>query len=390
MLVFDSFLGAHYYDKREEKAAIKVIQSKSLFRYDGPNLLKMTEEFEQAVSVLLGLPYVIACSSGTAALKMSCVALDIGVGDEVIMSPYTFISSAAAVLSCGAIPKFVDIDESFNIDTHKIEEAITDKTKAIMAIHIQGVPCHMEPIMDIAEKYGISIIEDAAQAFYSFYNGQATGSFGNVSAFSLQENKVITCGEGGIFCCKDKAHYNRAKMYHDNGGIRIGDNYPTWEHPESSFGENYKITELQSAVALEQLKKVDMIAKKQQTTYEKLRHGIHNKKFHYRKIARNINAIYPSLCLIFNEKKENDNFITYLNNKQIKARYSTNKPIHAFNTFKNRKSWHSRGFPYSNYGDEVSVCQYTQELYERSAWIPLSPLLGESDIDYIINVINSY
>ena len=143
----DPFLGTHYIGKEEEKAVKKVLRSKSLFRYHGPNLLYKTDEFEKNMANYLGVKYVLACSNGAAAIKLCCIANGIGPGDEVIMSPFTFIASASSVLACGAVPKFVDIDETMNIDPNKIEENISDNTKAILVIHMQGQPCDMKKIM---------------------------------------------------------------------------------------------------------------------------------------------------------------------------------------------------------------------------------------------------
>lgn len=141
---FDAFIGTHYIGEEEKQAVMEVLNSQSLFRYDGLNWLNKTGEFENELSKFFGCENVLACSSGTSALKLSCVSLEIGLGDEVIMSPFTYIASAGAVMACGAVPVFVNIDESMNINPNEIESCITERTKAIMAIHMQGVPCDMQ------------------------------------------------------------------------------------------------------------------------------------------------------------------------------------------------------------------------------------------------------
>ena len=390
MLVFDSFLGTNYIGKEEEEAAVEVIRSKSLFRYDGPHLLRKTEQFERKVKDFIGAENVIACSSGAAALKMSCVALDIGYGDQVIMTAFTYVASAGAVLSCGALPVFVDVDESMNIDSNAIEAAITDRTKAIMAVHIQGMPCDMDEIMRIAQKHHLYVIEDCAQAFGSTYKGKKVGTFGDVAAFSLQANKVITSGEGGIFVCKSNENYVRAKMYHDNGGLRIGDNYPTWEAAVCSFGENYKITELQSAVALEQLKKAPAIISRQKKLFDYFMSKAEQSNFNFRKIVPETECIHVSVCIMFNNIGTTEAFIDYVNKRGIVFEKYCDKVLTSFNTFKNCKSWHNSGYPYNLADYKVNKCEKTEMLSECSAWMALSPLLELEDIDVIWEVLNSF
>ena len=148
----DPFIGTHYIGKEELKAVKKIIKSKSLFRYHGPNLQYKTDEFEKEMAKYLNVKYVLACANGGAAIKLACIGAGIKPGDEVIMSPFTFIASASEILSIGAIPVFSDIDETMNIDYKKIEEKITNKTRAILAIHMQGQPCNMKEINKIAKK----------------------------------------------------------------------------------------------------------------------------------------------------------------------------------------------------------------------------------------------
>lgn len=388
MLVFDSFIGAHYYDENEENAALQVVHSKSLFRYDGPNLLRKTEEFETAFSQKIEVPYALACSSGAAALKLGCVALGIGIGDEVIMSPFTFIASAGAILASGACIRFVDIDESFNIDPMKIEKAINSKTKAIMAIHMQGIPCDMEKINWIAKKHNLYILEDCAQAMMSSFQGKYVGTYGDVAAFSLQENKIITCGEGGVFCCREEEVFLRARQYHDNGGVRTGNQYPRWDTLESSFGENFKITEIQSAIALVQLKKIKKIIDKQKHIYTQITDSLHNRSLNLRKVQYESDITPISLCFIFETVDANLIFREKMKREGVVARAYPNKPINTFNTFQTQKSWHDSGFPYV--GTKVEGCELTLDLYNRSSWIPLSPLIEENDIAYIIDTLNSF
>ena len=151
----DGFIGAHYLGKEEIKACENVINSQSLFRYDGINLLHKSDKLENELRKFFNCRYALACSSGTAALKLCCISLGIGPGDEVLMSPFTYIASAGAVLSCGATPNFVDIDKNMNIDANKIEDCITKHTKAILVVHIQGKSCDLDTIVKVAKKHNL-------------------------------------------------------------------------------------------------------------------------------------------------------------------------------------------------------------------------------------------
>lgn len=386
----DPFIGTHYIGKEEIKAVKKVLKSKSLFRYHGPNLQYKTDKFEKNLAEYLGVKYVLACTSGGAALKLACIASDIGCGDEVIMSPFTFIASASEVLSCGAIPVFVDIDNTMNIDYKKIEEKITDKTKAIMAIHMQGQPCNMIEINKIAKKHNLVVIEDTAQAFGASINNKKVGTLGNIGAFSLQAGKTITCGEGGFLATNNKQVYEKAKMYHDNGGYRNGCNYPTWENGKTFFGENFKITEIQSAIALEQLNKIEKIIRKQNDTYYKIVNNIDTKFYNIRPFVIGSKPIFTSLAIEFKSEKECSDFIKKMNNKGIGFNLYCSNLISNFDTFIKKQSWHTSGFPYNVSHYRESDLSYSYSLFKRVAFYNLSASLKNKHIKYIIKCLKEY
>jgi perosamine synthetase len=159
---------------------------------------KYVGEFERQFAAFCGTKYAVACANGTVSLHLSLVALGIGEGDEVIVPTFTYIASANAVKYCGATPVFVDCAAAtWNIDISKIEAAITTKTKVIMPVHLYGLTCDMNPILELAKKYNLYVIEDAAEALGAEYCGKKSGSFGIANSFSLFGNKIITCGEGG-------------------------------------------------------------------------------------------------------------------------------------------------------------------------------------------------
>ena len=386
----DPFLGTHYIGKEEEKAVKKVLRSKSLFRYHGPNLLYKTDEFEKNMANYLGVKYVLACSNGAAAIKLCCIANGIGPGDEVIMSPFTFIASASSVLACGAVPKFVDIDETMNIDPNKIEENISDNTKAILVIHMQGQPCDMKKIMKIAKKHNLVVIEDTAQALGSSIKDKKAGTFGDCGAFSLQAGKTITCGEGGFLATNNKKIYQIAKMYHDNGGYRVGCDYPTWQNGKTIFGENFKLTEIQSAIANEQLKKIDKILAKQKNVYFKIINKLDNSFYKLRPNIPTASLVYSNIAIEFSTEDDCTKFIKFMQKKGIVFDIYCSHLINDFDTFKKQQSWHSSNFPYNITNYVETSCPNANSLFKRVAWFSLSASLKESHIKYIIKKLEEY
>lgn len=386
----DPFLGTYYIGKEEKKAVNRVLKSKSLFRYHGPNLLYKTDEFEKLMAEYLNVKYVLACSNGGSAIKLCCIANGIGPGDEVIMSPFTFIASATSVLACGAVPKFVDVDETMNVDPNKIEENITPNTKAILAIHIQGQPCDMTKIMKIAKKHNLVVIEDTAQALGSIVNGKKAGTIGNCGAFSLQAGKTITCGEGGFLATNNKKIYQIAKMYHDNGGYRVGCDYPTWQNGKTIFGENFKLTELQSAVAIEQLKKIDKILNKQKKVYFEITRKLDKKFYKLRPNPTNSTPVYSNISIEFSTEKECKKFINFMKKNGIGFDIYCSHLINDFDTFVKEQSWHSSNFPYNLTKYIHTDCTFTNSLFKRVAWFSLSASLKKSHIKYIIQKLEEY
>ena len=218
------------------------------------------KEFEQKMSMLVGRKYGIAVSSGTAALEVAVQALGIGEGDEVIMPAFTIISCAMAVTKVGAVPVLVDSDlTSWNMDVDEIEAKITSKTKAIMMVHLYGLPVEVSKVTELAERYNLKIIEDAAEMHGQTYNGRKCGSFGYISTFSFYSNKHITTGEGGMVVTDDIELAERSRMLR-NLCFRKDVRYM---HDEIS--DNYRFTNLQAAVGLAQLERLnEFIEKKRQ------------------------------------------------------------------------------------------------------------------------------
>lgn len=212
---------------------------------------RFVSEFEEQFARFCGTKYALTCANGTVSLHLILSAMGIGPGDEVVMPTLTYIATANAVRYCGAVPVFVDSDEdSFNIDADKIEEKLTSKTKAIMPVHLYGVPADLAPIMELSEKYGIPVIEDAAEAHGAEYNGKRVGGFGLAASFSFFGNKVITSGEGGMVTTNDEQLYQRMRLLK---GQAVSPQKRYWH---VDVGYNYRMTNMQAAVGLGQLENI--------------------------------------------------------------------------------------------------------------------------------------
>ena len=245
----------------EEKAAVlEVLDSQSLFRHYGPKPLGKAVAFERAFARAVGARHAVGVTSGTAALMTALAALGAGPGDEVIVPTYTWIATINAVVVLGAVPVFVDIDESLNMDPRAVEAAVTPATKVILPVHMRGAGADMAPIVDIARRRRLRLVEDTAQAVGGRYRGTRLGTFGDLGAFSLQYHKVITTGEGGVVVTNDAALYDRAVRYHDQGSTRIQELDETLPAGNPlMIGLNFRMNEITGAIGLVQLGRMDGI-----------------------------------------------------------------------------------------------------------------------------------
>jgi len=236
------------FDEREAEALNEVLHS-HVWGIDG----KKIKEFEEKFAAYQHARYGVAVANGTLALEVALRAADIKAGDEVIMPAYTFMATPAAALEVNALPVFVDIDPAtYTLDAGNVEESITDKTKAIIPVHIGGCPADMDSIMKIAKKNGLTVIEDACQAWGAEWRGKRVGALGDLGAFSFQSSKNITCGEGGIVITNDRKLYELSWSYHNCGRTVGGARY---QH--DLLGFNFRMTEFQATILLVQLTRLD-------------------------------------------------------------------------------------------------------------------------------------
>jgi len=240
--------------ENEKKYLIECIET-GWISSEGP----FVKKFEESMAKYVGKKYGVAVSSGTAALEIAVKALGIGEGDEVIMPAFTIISCAQAIVKAGAKPVLVDCDyRTFNMKVEDIESKITEKTKAIMVVHIYGLSVDMEPVINIARRYALKIIEDAAEAIGLEYRDKLCGSFGDVSVFSFYANKHITTGEGGMILTDDEEIAEKCKMLRNL--CFSPDPRQRFVHHE--LGWNYRMTNLQAALGVSQLERIEEIIRK--------------------------------------------------------------------------------------------------------------------------------
>jgi len=252
------YIGPQFFDEREQQALMEVLESRSPFRYWGPGNPTKVMRFEEKFAEYMGSRFALGVTSGTAALDCAVAGLGIGPGDEVIVPAYTWWSDYTCVVHAGALPVFADIDRSLNIDPKDFERKITPRTKAVIAVHLLGTPCDMDPIMQTAREHGVAVLEDCAQCVGGSYRGKKLGSIGDVGIYSFQVNKMITSGEGGAVVTSDPVIYERAARFHDMGTIRqlfLDRSGPS--RVETFAGENFRMSEFTGAVLGAQLPKLD-------------------------------------------------------------------------------------------------------------------------------------
>ena len=325
------------------------------------------KRFEKGFSEYCGVKHGIAVANCTVALHLSLKALGIQKRDEVIIPSLTFVATANAVKYVGAKPVFVDSEpRTWNIDPEKIEEKITPKTKAIMPVHLYGHPCNMDRIREIAEKHNLRIIEDAAEAHGAEYKGKKVGSLSDVSCFSFYGNKIITSGEGGMCLTNDKQIAEKIEELKDHGMSKEKRYY----HP--SLGYNYRLTNIQSAIGLAQLEKIEEtieIKRKNAQIYNSLLKDVKGVKLPVEESwSKNVYWMY-SILIGKDYKLTRDELMIKLKNKGIDTRQFF-IPLHKM--------------PYLNEGQNLPVAE---EVSEQGINLPSSTKLTKEQIEKISEII---
>lgn len=269
--------GLEWIGKEERNAVMDVMDRGGvLFRYGFDekrgNVFKV-KEFEDAFAQYTGAAHAQAVSSGSTALRVALGALGIGPGDEVIAPCFTFVATVESILEAGATPVIAEIDKTLNIDPGDIEKKITKKTRAIIPVHMLGVAADMDRILAIAQKHGLHVIEDTAQACGSSLNGKKLGTMGNVGTFSFDYVKTLTCGEGGMVVMNDEDLYARASQVADHGHMH-DPSVPRGLDPKEVYGFNFRMNELQGAIGLCQLARLDRMLERQRQNKARIKNEL--------------------------------------------------------------------------------------------------------------------
>ena len=259
---------------RETLEAEADVRGPHMFRYYNPKPSRV-EAAEKAMADAIGVKHCLATNSCTSALMAAYKALGIGAGDEVIVPGYTFFATAATVAAANAVPVVADVDDSLNLDAEAAEKAITPRTKAIAVVHMRGAPAQMDAIMDLADRKGLPVVEDTAQACGGSFGGKRLGGIGTAGCFSFDYYKIAVSGEGGFVTTDDEWLYTRAQSWHDTAACWRPDRYARERREGELFcGENYRMGEMAGAVALTQIGKLDEIVAGARRAKQKIRDAI--------------------------------------------------------------------------------------------------------------------
>lgn len=264
------FPGVHFIDHLEEQAVLDVLRNGSLFRYYGIKQPQHVDAYERAACEFYGIKHALAVNSGTGALICAMSALGIGPGAEVVIPAFQWVATVGAVIQVGAIPVLAEVDDSFSLDPTKLDKVITPRTRLIVTIHMAGSPCAMDRILAIAQMRGIPVLEDCAQCNGGSYKGRKVGTFGIMAIFSLQLNKNMTCGEGGLILTNDDRLFERAFSVHDMGMVRRNSRLAQPAGYALAWGQGRRMTELCGAVAGVQLKKLPLIVERMRASHRRM------------------------------------------------------------------------------------------------------------------------
>ena len=367
--------------EEEKKEVMKVLESQLLSSLAG----NVVETFEKEFAEYIGVKHAIAVNSGTAALHISIASLDIGPGDEVIIPPFTFIATASSILHNNAIPIFADIDnQSYTLDPESVKKKISNKTRAILPVHLAGITADMGPLLDIAKENNLHIIEDACQSHGAKYNGKKVGSIGDLGTFSFYPSKNMTTGEGGIVTTNSSKLARQCRLLRHHGE-------PYW-YAYNRLGWNYRMTEIQGALGRVQLKKLDEYIKIRNENAQYLTDAVNDISGidppyipEYCEPAYNywIGRIHPDMIGL-----DKDQFISKFPNSKILYP----KPLYETKLFQ-KKIGYPKGCPWSCpfYGEEIDYTKINLPIVEKVAKeifaLDIYPRISKEELDDNISIM---
>jgi dTDP-4-amino-4,6-dideoxygalactose transaminase len=379
--------------KEEIEAVKRVIESGQLFRYRGGENGE-SDNFEKEWSEMIGCDYTIAMTSGTAALICGLVGMSIGPGDEVIIPAYTFMATASACLAVGAVPVLANIDESLTIDPEDIERKITPRTKAIIPVHMCGLCCDMSTIMQIADKYKLFVLEDACQADGGSYRGRHLGAIGDAGAFSFNQFKILSCGEGGALVTDNRSIYERALIHHDSGAVFRS--YVSNIQTPVFSGWNFRTNEISSAILRVQLTRLNTILG---TLHKEKRIIMDELKDQDDFVFNPINDVEgdcaTTVALLFPSVKESKKFLNTLKINGIEAHSPIDSGLHVYTNWtpimEKRGGHHPARDAYKSVGNFITyspdMCKKTLSILERTVYLLTSVNRSETELLRLISKI---
>jgi dTDP-4-amino-4,6-dideoxygalactose transaminase len=344
----------------------------------------VSRELEKLYAEYIGTKFATVTSNGTAALSTALEAMDIQPGDEVITSPFTFIASANSIAMVGAIPVFVDIKpDTYNIDPDLIEDAITDKTRAIMPVHIFGMPADMKPIMDIADSHDLQVIEDACQAHGAEVDGKKVGALGHVATFSFYATKNMMTGEGGMITTDNEELYDEILMVKNHGRGKQGG------YSHFRIGYNNRMMDLVSAIGIEQIKRLPEAVKERRSNareyddffveFESIKPQVEDEG-----LKSSYHLYAPRL---YSDRMNRDEIVTALRNEGVGSRAVYALPCHKQDTYLNIQQWRwSKFVDYPDYS--ALTLPVSEEIGLRHFDIPVHPSLTSDDKEHIKQAFN--
>lgn len=386
------YWGSQFYDEKERAELLDVLDAQSPFRWYGAHTPAKVLQFEKEFAACMQTKYALAVTSGTAALQCAVAALEIGPGDEVILPAWTWHSCFNAVVLAGALPVCAEIDESFNIDPNAIEKHITPQTKVIMAVHLQGNPCHMDRILAIAKRHNLRVLEDCAQSVGASYRGRPVGSMGDIGIYSLQLNKTITAGEGGVVVSNDPVLFERASRFHDLGGFRAPHQQVTGEaRLDWFFGANFRLNEFSGGVLLAQTRKLDRIVSAVRGNARLVQAGIRDlPNLKYRLLPDPQGELGTGVFIDFGTRERCDRFLAAMKAENVPAAKPGGSVIlptlpHVIAKKTIHPNWPSFQSPRGKairYG--ADTCPRTIDILGRFGGVLMDPKYTRKDLDDII------
>lgn len=383
------------YTEDEEKAVVEVIRSRNLYRFMGDEEASPARQLELEMAEANGTKHALAVTSGTAALLCALQGIGVGPGDEVIVPAFCWIASVSAILAIGAVPIITEVDDSLTLDPEAARNNISPYTKAIMPVHMRGVPANMTAIVEIAKEHGLLVLEDTAQANGGSFGGKALGSIGNVGAFSLQASKIITTGEGGMVITNDDEVYTRATMFHDPFASRLV------EVPESRlmWGLNFRMNEMIAAVGRVQLAKRKRIVDAMRVRKGLIKNGIGEvaagKGVGFRRLHDEAGDTAVSLVMFLPTQEDAGRVETALAAENISAGRmfdpaGVDQHVYAsWHSVLNKMQWSDAGGPWTWARREVAyspdMCPVSTDLLSRAVQLHVMPTMSNTDVEETID-----